>query len=95
MIVWFAAFLFSVGIYGVLTRRDMVGVIASVEVMLTGVTVFLIAATSVTAPLLGQMTTLVILGLAACEAVIGIALVLASVRRTGRERYDEMDEVSG
>jgi NADH:ubiquinone oxidoreductase subunit K len=95
VIVWFSAALFSLGMYGVLTRRDLVGVIACVEVMLTGVTVFLVAATSASSPLLGQVTTLAILALAACEAVIGIALVLASVRRTGRERLDEMDEVSG
>ena len=95
MIVWFSAALFALGMYGVLTRRDLVGVIACVEVMLSGVTVFLVAATSATSPLVGQVTALVIISLAACEAVIGIALVLASVRRTGRERMDELEEVRG
>lgn len=95
MIVWFSAILFGLGMYGVLTRRDLVGIIACIEVMLSGVTVFLVAATAWSSPLLGQVTTLVILALAACEAVIGIALVLASVRRTGRERLDEMGEVRG
>jgi len=95
MIVWFSAGLFALGMYGVLTRRDLVGIIACVEVMLSGVTVFLVAATSGTAPLLGQLVTLIILALAACEAVVGIALVLASVRRTGRERIDELEEVRG
>ena len=95
MIVWFSAALFSLGMYGVLTRRDLVGIIACVEVMLGGITIFLVAVTSSTAPLLGQVTTLAILALAACEAVVGIALVLASVRRTGRERIDQLDEVRG
>ena len=95
MIIWFCAGLFALGMYGVLTRRDLVAIIASIEVMLSGVTVFLVAATSATSPLLGQIVTLVILALAACEAVIGIALVLASVRRTGRERIDELGEVRG
>ena len=95
MIVWFSAALFALGMYGVLTRRDLVGIIACVEVMLSGVTVFLVAVTAGSSPLLGQITALVILALAACEAVIGIALVLASVRRTGRERIDELEEVSG
>ena len=95
MIVWFSSALFALGMYGVLTRRDLVGIIACVEVMLSGVTVFLVAVTSATSPLPGQVTTLVIISLAACEAVIGIALVLASVRRTGRERMDELEEVRG
>jgi NADH-quinone oxidoreductase subunit K len=95
VIVWFSAALFALGMYGVLTRRDLVGIIACIEVMLSGVTVFLVAATSATAPVVGQVTTLVILALAACEAVVGIALVLASVRRTGRERIDELEDVRG
>ena len=93
MIVWAASALFSIGLYGILSRRDLVAILASAEVMLTGVTVFLVGATSGGGQ--GQVTALAFIVIAAAEAVVGIALVLASVRRTGRERVDELTEVKG
>ena len=93
MIVWVASALFAIGLYGVLSRRDLVAILAAAEVMLTGVTVFLVAATAGSGE--GQVTALAIIVIAASEAVVGIALVLASVRRTGRERVDELTEVKG
>jgi NADH-quinone oxidoreductase subunit K len=95
MIVILAAALFSIGLYGVLSRRDLVAVLAAVEVMLTGVLVFVAGMGASRAGLASQVTLLVFLTLAAAEAVVGIALVLSLVRRTGRERIEELEEVRG
>ena len=95
MIVTIAAALFALGLYGVLTRRDLVAILAAIEVMLTGVTTFIIGVGAARAALLSQVVVLVFLALAAAEAVVGIALVLATVRRTGLDQAEELDEVRG
>jgi NADH-quinone oxidoreductase subunit K len=95
MIVILAAALFSIGLYGVLSRRDLVAVLAAVEVMLTGVLVFVAGMGASRAGLASQVTLLAFLTLAAAEAVVGIALVLSLVRRTGLERVEELEEVRG
>lgn len=95
MIVVLSAALFSLGLYGVLSRRDVVAVLAAVEVMLTGVFVFVAGMGAADAPLASQVTLVVFLTLAAAEAVVGIALVLTLVRRTGLERVEELEEVRG
>jgi NADH-quinone oxidoreductase subunit K len=89
--------LFCLGLYGVLTRRELVAVLACLEVMLGAATVQLVgfqAATGAPASS-AQAFALVLLVLATAEAAVGLALVVASVRRTGRGRVDELTEVVG
>ncbi len=105
MIVLLSAALFSLGLYGVLTRKDMVAVLAAIEVMLTGVMVFVVgvgasshlplAGAALDRALASQVTAIVFLTLAAAEAVVGIALVLVLVRRAGLERTEELGELRG
>jgi NADH-quinone oxidoreductase subunit K len=90
------AALFGLGLYGTLARRDLVAVLACVEVMLGAANVQLVAFASVAkAGGAGQGLALVLLVLAAAEASIGLALVLATVKRTGKSRVEELTEVSG
>ncbi len=92
-----ASAVFSVGLYVVLVRRDLVAILAGVELMLGAANVFLVALASVA----GSFTALVesagalVIVLAAAEAAVGLALVIAAVRRSGRSRTDEFTEVSG
>jgi NADH:ubiquinone oxidoreductase subunit K len=90
-----ASVLIGAGLYGVLTRRDLVAVLASVEVMLGGAILLLVAyaAGLPTAPA-GQAIALIVLAVVAAEAAVGLALLLALVRR-GRTRTDEITEVRG
>ncbi|MDZ4180813.1 MAG: NADH-quinone oxidoreductase subunit NuoK [Coriobacteriia bacterium] len=95
--------LFSLGLYGVLTRRDVIAVLASVEIMLGGATVLLVglaampsAATSVPADtgVVGAVALLIIV-IVAAEAAVGLALLVAVARATRRTRVDELTEVQG
>jgi NADH-quinone oxidoreductase subunit K len=92
-----SAALFCLGLYGVLTRRDVIAVLACVEVMLGAATVQLVAfgAEAAVAGSPVQALALVLLVLAAAEASVGLALVLAAMRRTGKGRVEEFTEVSG
>jgi len=87
--------LIGLGLYGVLTRRDLVVVLASIEVMLGGAQLLLAAyAAGTSAPAVAQGVTIVVLATAAAEAAVGLALLVALVRR-GRTRTDQIKEVRG
>ena len=90
-----ACVIVAAGLYGVLTRRDLVAVLASVEVMLGGASLLLVAyAAAGTAPAAGQGYALFVLAVGAAEAAVGIALLVSLVRR-GRSRTDQITEVCG
>lgn len=90
-----SSLLVSLGLYGVLTRRDLVAILAAIEVMLGGASLLLVAyaAAGLTAAT-GQGYALIVLAVGAAEAAVGIALLVALVRH-GRTRIDEITEVRG
>ena len=81
----------AAGLYGVLTRRDLVAVLASVEVMLGGASLLLAAYAAAGA---APGYALFVLAVGAAEAAVGIALLVSLVRR-GRSRTDQITEVRG
>lgn len=93
----FAALLFSVGVYGVLSRRNAVLVLMSVELMLAAVVVNLVAFNGVVAtetgdPLLtGQAFALFVLAIGAAEVGVGLAIVLLLYRNRASVNLDEAD----
>jgi NADH-quinone oxidoreductase subunit K len=95
-IVTLTSLLFSVGLFGVLTRRDLVAVLASVELMLGAANIQIIAFAAVRGEYgTGQSLALLVLVIAAAEAAVGFALLVALARRSGRTRVDELMEVEG
>ena len=88
-----AALLFSVGLYGVLARRNAILVLASVELMLNAVTLNLVAFDAAWADPLhgGQVLTLFVITLAAAETGVGLALVLLVFRLRSTASLDELD----
>ena len=91
--VLLGAALFSIGLFGVLTRRNAVLVLASVEVMLAAVNVNLVAFDVYLgdAAHSGQVMALFIIALAAAEVGIGIAIVLMIFRNRRSADVDELD----
>ena len=95
-IVTVTSALFCIGLYGVLTRREIIAILASIEVMLGAANIQLVAyamANDIAAS--GQAFALLILVLAAAEAAVGLALLVTMVRRDGRGRVEELMEVDG
>ena len=74
------AILFVLGLIGFLTRRNMIVMFLSAEMMLQGVAVNLVAFARFRGNLQGQVFTLFILTVAACEAAIALALILMLYR---------------
>jgi NADH:ubiquinone oxidoreductase subunit K len=89
----FASFLFAVGVYGVLARRNAVLVLMSVELMLNAVNVNLIAFNAYLADKLasGQVFALFVIAVAAAEVGIGLAIVLLIFRNRETVNIDEVD----
>jgi len=86
------ALVFSIGMVGVLARRNLIVMFLSVEMMLQGVSISLVAwsryhslrPAETTDPWGGQMLVIFIITVAACEAAIALALVLMLFRRSGK-----------
>lgn len=98
MLLAVACLLFGLGLCGVLVRRDVVAVLASIEVMLGGALVLLVGlgATLRTAHAANiQGIALMVLVVFAAEAAVGLALLVAVARDMRTTRVDELTEVSG
>lgn len=76
-----AAGLFSIGLVGFLTRRNLITMFLCAEMMLQGVAINLVAFARFHGNLQGQVFVLIIVAVAACEAAIALALVLTLYRR--------------
>ena len=89
--------LFSMGLYGVVTRKNAVLVLASVELMLAAVNINLVSFDAYLADQLhaGQMMSLFIIAIAAAEVGIGIAIILMIYRNRQSADVNEFDEMRG
>lgn len=77
----FGAILFTIGLVGFLTRRSMILMFLSLEMMLAGVSVNLIAFSKEHQNYQGQVMAIMVLTVAACEAAIALAMVVSLFRR--------------
>ena len=83
--------LFSIGVYGVLVRRNAVLVLLSVELMMTAVNINLVAFGSYFGDISGQIFSLFVIAVAAAEVGIGLAIVLLIFRNRSSANVDELD----
>jgi NAD(P)H-quinone oxidoreductase subunit 4L len=90
-----SAFLFCVGIYGVLARRNGVLVLMSVELMLNAVNINLIAFAARLGDVAGQVFALFVITIAAAEVGVGLAIVLLIYRNRVDVNLDEIDLMKG
>ncbi|MGB4441401.1 MAG: NADH-quinone oxidoreductase subunit NuoK [Coriobacteriia bacterium] len=92
------AALFSLGLYGIMVRRDIPGILASIEVLLGSVSIQLIGfamSSGVADPATAEAVGLFVLVLAAVEAAVGLGLLVTLSRTSNRSRVDELKEVEG
>ena len=85
-ILIFTTLLFAIGAYGALVRRNVIGILISIELILNAVNVNLVAFSRSTSlnPATGQVFAVFVITLAAVGATVGLAIVLAlyRIRRT-------------
>lgn len=78
------AILFSLGLVGILARRNLIVMFLSAEMMLQGISVSLVAWSRFHGDWGGQVLVIFVLTVAACEAAIALVFVLQAFSRTGR-----------
>lgn len=93
----FAALLFCVGVYGVLSRRNAVLVLMSVELMLAAVTINLVTFGAIVGDgvLTGQAFALFVLAVGAAEVGVGLAIILVIYRNRKSIDLDQVDLMRG
>ncbi|GAB5521103.1 MAG: NADH-quinone oxidoreductase subunit NuoK [Rhodothermales bacterium] len=75
-----SAILFTIGVLGVLMRRNAIVILMSVELMLNAVNLTLVALSQSMGDVTGQILVFFVMAVAAAEAAIGLALVIAIFR---------------
>ncbi len=83
-----SAILFSIGLYGALVKKNAIIILMSIEIMLTAVSIALVAFSRYIVPtqLTGQVFVMFIMVVAAAEAAVGLAIIMAIYR--SRETID-------
>lgn len=90
----FSAVIFSIGVYGVVASRNAVRVLISIELMLNAVNINFVAFSRYVdqqTHILGQVFSIFILTVAAAEAAVGLAIVLAIYRSTASVNMEKFD----
>ena len=90
-----AAALFCIGVYGVLTRRNGVLVLMSVELILNAVNINLVAFGAFQDNVMGDVLAVFVIAVAAAEVGVGLAMVLLMYRNRKSIDFTEVDMLKG
>lgn len=97
-IAWYlvlSAFIFCIGVAGVLTRRSPLVILICLELMLNAGNLALVAFARMTGTGDGQVFALIVMIVAACEVVIGLGVIVAMFRDRLPMDVDDMSELRG
>ena len=89
------AVLFCIGVYGVLSRRNGVAVLMSIELILNAVNINLVAFGAMNQDVAGQVFALFVITIAAAEVGVGLAIVLLIYRNRRSVDLDDVDLMKG
>ena len=87
------AVLFVIGAYGVLSRRNAVGILMGIELMLNAVNINMVAFSHFITPdeFLGQVFAIFVITVAAAEAAVGLAIIIAVYRNKAMIETDRIN----
>ncbi len=86
-----SATMFVIGVAGVMTRRNAIVVFMCIELMLNSVNLTLVAYASALGDVTGQMLVLFVMAVAAAEAAVGLAIVIALFRNKQTVDIDDIN----
>jgi NADH-quinone oxidoreductase subunit K len=87
--------LFAIGLFGITTRRNMITVLMSIELVLNSVNLNLIAFSHQLGDVTGQIFTVFTITVAAGEAAVGLGILVALFRLRGTTEIDQASEMRG
>ncbi|PIW70264.1 MAG: NADH-quinone oxidoreductase subunit NuoK [Ignavibacteriales bacterium CG12_big_fil_rev_8_21_14_0_65_30_8] len=86
-----SAFMFIIGVIGVLIRRNAIVVFMSIELMLNSANLTMVAFSSYLGNSIGQLFVFFVMTVAAAEAAIGLAIIIAMFRNKKTLNIDEIN----
>jgi NADH-quinone oxidoreductase subunit K len=88
-----SAALFAIGVYGALARKNAIGILMGIELVLNAVNINLVAFWRYVTPadIAGQVFAIIVITIAAAEAAVGLAIVIAVYRRRHSAVVDQLD----
>ena len=86
-----SAALFSIGVIGVLVRRNIIIIFMAIELMLNAVNIILVAHAHRLENLVGEVFVVFVIAVAAAEAAVGLGIILAFFRNKETVNIDEMN----
>jgi len=86
---------FAIGVFGFLARKNIIIIFMSIELMLNAVNINLISLSHYIQDLRGQILAFFVIAVAAAEAAIGLAIVIALFRNKATAHVDEIKEMQG
>ena len=91
-----AAMLFTIGMLGIfLNRKNVIVILMSVELMLLAVNINLVAFSTFSGDLVGQVFAMMVLTVAAAEAAIGLAIIVVYFRNRGSIAVEDVNMMKG
>ncbi len=90
-----SALVFSIGLFGVLTRRNAIGILLGIELMLNAVNINLVAFSRFHADLAGLIFTLFTISITVVEVAVGLAIVIMIFRVRKTVEADTLDLLRG
>ena len=90
-----SALIFAVGLFGIVTRRNTVVILMSLELMLNGANLAFVAFSRHHGNLQGQVFVFFVIAVAAAEAAVALAIIIAMNRVKGGVTLDDATELSG
>lgn len=90
-----SATVFTIGVFGFLTRRNIIIMFMSLELMLNAVNISLVSFSHYLQDMRGEVLVFFIVTVAAAEAAIGLAIIIALFRNKTTANVDEMNEMKG
>ncbi len=87
--------LFCLGLYGILTRRNAIGMLLAIELMLNAANVNFVVFSRFLGSAPAQAFALFIIALAACEAAVGLAIILSLYRTANTIFADQATQLKG
>jgi NADH:ubiquinone oxidoreductase subunit K len=90
-----AATIFAIGLFGVMTRRNTIGILLGIELMLNAVNINLVAFSRFNADLAGMVLTVFAISITVAEVAVGLALVIVLFRTRRTAMADHIDWLKG
>ncbi len=90
-----SAVVFTIGVVGVLTRRNVIIILMSIELMFNSVNLNLVAFSERLQNFTGQVFAIFVITVAAAEAAVGLGIVIALFRNKETVNVDEIDMMKG